>query len=725
MTRQAVVLGKEAALRRLYEATSGSERGFRCRLQSVFDLGHELFGLRAGILACVDGDKYQIQQASAPPEFGLESNAVFGLGDTYCCNVLAAGEPIGFADAGASDWATHPCYEKFSLKAYFGSPVVVSGQVYGTLNFSDPEARKCEFTEFECELLRLMARWVGVEIERVQSEDTLGRNNQMLQMVADAQTQFIRDSDAHSIFDRLLSRVLEFAESEYGFIGEVFRDDDEKPYLKTHAITNIAWNEETRRFYDEKGPTGMVFTNLQTLFGRVMTDGKPVIANDPYNDPRRGGLPEGHPTLRHFLGLPIYSADQLVGMMGIANRPGGYDEDICRQLDPFLATCGNLIVGFRSEGKRREVEDALRESEAKASAVLQTAAEGVITIDASGRIESFNPAAEEIFGFRSGEVIGENVMILMPEPYSAEHDGYLQRYLESGVTGIIGTTRELRGKRKDGSVFPLELAVSEVSLGARRLFTGIIRDITNRKKSEEELIQFARRLENNNRELSEFTYVASHDLQEPLRKLVAFSGMLEKDLGESLTENVSRDLNFICDAAQRLQALVEDLLALSRAGSSGGKPRRLPLEECVRRAVDALSLRIQETQAELSISDLPDVWGDRTLLTQLFQNLISNSLKFVAGGSPEIEVACETVDGQQVFSVRDNGIGIASEHAEQVFAPFKRLHARSKYAGTGIGLAICRKAVERHGGRIWVESSSGQGCCFRFTLDLGEEETLR
>ncbi|MCB9743536.1 MAG: GAF domain-containing sensor histidine kinase [Alphaproteobacteria bacterium] len=180
----------------------------------------------------------------------------------------------------------------------------------------------------------------------------------LLEAVSAAQGFFISHRDIGEIFDQLLVQLLGLTDSEYGYIGEVLRDEAGRPYLKTHAISNIAWNEETRRFYEENAPNGLEFRNLDTLFGQVMAHEVPVIANDPANDPRAGGLPPGHLRLDAFLGLPMFVDGELVGSAGISNRPGGYDEEIVEFLQPFLATCAQLIVAHR--GRRRQAEDELR-----------------------------------------------------------------------------------------------------------------------------------------------------------------------------------------------------------------------------------------------------------------------------------------------------------------------------------------------------------------------------
>lgn len=315
-------------------------------------------------------------------------------------------------------------------------------------------------------------------------EAELLRSHQLLDAIAAIQSLYIRDVSPRELFDEVLETLLRFTHSRYGFVGEVLHDESGAPFLRAHAITNIAWNEETRALYARHEKTGLEFHNLKTLFGVTLATGQAVISNDPANDPRSGSLPHGHPPLNTYLGLPLYSGKVMVGMIGLADRDGGFDEALISTLDPLLRTCGQLIQAFRADRERRQAVEALRESEARLKATLDTVVDGIIAIDERGLIEAFNPAAESIFGYRREEVLGRNVSMLMPEPDRSRHDGYLAHYLDTGDARIIGTGREVVAQRKDGSVFPADLAIAEMNLGGRHYFNGTVRDITQRKHGE-------------------------------------------------------------------------------------------------------------------------------------------------------------------------------------------------------------------------------------------------
>lgn len=285
------------------------------------------------------------------------------------------------------------------------------------------------------------------------------------------------------------------------------------------------------------------------------------------------------------------------------------------------------------------------------------------------------------------------------------------------LSGAFNTMRESLRERSEAL---------ERSRGAIKGRNHQLRDeVEERRRAEQALARRTQelerandKLERRNAELDEFTHVASHDLQEPLRKILSFSKLLRMDMGGTeLPERAEQDLEFITRAAARMQSLVQDLLTLSRTGRSAMSLGEVPLDRCLDAAIEHLEVQIAETGADISREGLPSAVVDETLMTQLFQNLIGNAIKFHEKGErPVVRITHETRDGELIIGVSDQGIGIKPEYAEQIFSPFKRLHGRDAYEGTGIGLAICRKAVIRHGGKIWVESTEGQGAHFRFTL---------
>lgn len=396
---------------------------------------------------------------------------------------------------------------------------------------------------------------------------------------------------------------------------------------------------------------------------------------------------------------------------------------------PVEATISQITVNgkrlytaiVRDISERRRAEEALAESEARHRAIFETAVDGIITIDERGIVTAMNPAAVRIFGFAADEVVGRNVDMLMPEPYSAEHDRYMQDYLRTGIKRIIGLGREVVGRRKDGSTFPMDLAVSETVLGERRIFTGIIRDVTERKRAEEALARQSEELARSNVELERFAYVASHDLQEPMRTVRSFAQILQRRYGQQLTGDAAEYFRYITDGVSRMQTLINDLLTYSRVSSQGSAFAPADTRHIVKMVLESLQATIEAQQAEVAVGSLPVVLGDATQLGQVFQNLIGNAIKFHGQEPPKIEVSAVEADGDWRFSVKDNGIGIDPQYFDRIFIIFQRLHTIEEYGGTGIGLAICKKIVERHGGRIWLESTPGKGTTFFFTVAKHKE----
>lgn len=379
-----------------------------------------------------------------------------------------------------------------------------------------------------------------------------------------------------------------------------------------------------------------------------------------------------------------------------------------------LAELSKAFARMRRDVTERESE--LRASEAFSRAIFETAVEGIVTTDERGQILSVNAAALRTFGYERSELVGANVRALMPEPYRGEHDTYMQNYLRTGQARIIGIGREAVGQRKDGSVFPLRLALVDVKQEQGRFFTGFVEDISEAKAREAREQQYLEELKRSNAELEQFAYVASHDLQEPLRMVASFVQLLERRYQGRLDKDADEFIAFAVDGATRMQALIRDLLAYSRVGSRGRPLQPVACESVLAAVLDNLRIAIEDSAAQVRHDPLPVVLGDESQLIQLFQNLIGNAIKFRTEAPPQVDIAASLEGVFWHFRFSDNGIGIDPEYADRIFVIFQRLHPADAYPGTGIGLSVCKKIVERHGGRIWVESSQGHGASFHFTL---------
>jgi PAS domain S-box-containing protein len=356
--------------------------------------------------------------------------------------------------------------------------------------------------------------------------------------------------------------------------------------------------------------------------------------------------------------------------------------------------------------------------------LLEAAPDAMVVVNQAGVIVLLNLRAETQFGYRRDELLGQKVSNIIPQGFAERLVSDELRSAEEALAQQIGTGIELQGRRKDGSGFPLELMLSPLRSADGILITAAIRDITARKQADAYLLQKIEELNSSNEELAQFAYIASHDLQEPLRMVAGYTTLLARRYKGRLDSDADEFIAFAVDGANRMQRLIQDLLAYSRVGSGAGARSQTSSEQALSQALANLGGAIDDSGAVVTHDPLPSVLAEPTQLIQLFQNLVGNAIKYRRPGTPQVHIHAAHDQGSQwLFSVRDNGLGIEPQYFERIFGMFQRLHGREEFAGTGIGLAICKKIVERHGGSISVASQPGQGSTFSFLLPASGGDT--
>jgi PAS domain S-box-containing protein len=418
---------------------------------------------------------------------------------------------------------------------------------------------------------------------------------------------------------------------------------------------------------------------------------------------------------RSMISVPLISKDQVIGVLNLRSvKPNIYSETSLKIAESIGIQIAGAIANTLLFAEHKRTEEALRESERKFKDLYDHAPLGYHEYNAEGYITNVNRTDLDMLGYTAGELIGLPIWKL-----SVDEDTVREQIMAKlAGTRPPGKAFERTYRRKDGTTFPV-LIEDRLILDERGVIKGIrstILDITERERMEVALRQKTEELARSNEDLQQFAYVASHDLQEPLRMVTSYVQLLAKRYGGKLDVDANEFIDFAVDGAIRMRKLINDLLTYSRVGMQGKELSATDSEEVLAESVNDLKVTIEENGALVTHDPLPTVMADRPQLGQLFQNLIGNAIKFRRDEPPRIHISASRNGNGWTFSVKDNGIGIAPEYSERIFIIFQRLHSRQEYAGTGIGLAICKKIVERHGGHIWVESEVGKGATFCFSL---------
>jgi PAS domain S-box-containing protein len=419
--------------------------------------------------------------------------------------------------------------------------------------------------------------------------------------------------------------------------------------------------------------------------------------------------------LRQRFNLPVVYltayADETTLQRAKVTQPFGY---LLKPFDPRLLepTLEMALYKHRTENK-------LQEGERRFATALKSIVDGVVTTAGNGSVSFMNPVAEALTGWKLEEALGKDVtevfQVINPETRHPLESPVLRAMRQGGQVGLAKHSLLIA---RNGTEIPVEESAAPIR-DERGTVDGavlVFRDVSHRQWAEKALIKNAEELARSNADLEQFAYVASHDLQEPLRMVALYAQLLAQRYRGQLDGDADEFIGYIVNGAQRLHQRINDLLDFSRVGSRGLAFEPTDCKAVLDRVLTDLQTALQDSGASVTHGPLPTVPADSLLLGQVFQNLIGNALKFRGAEPPRVHVSAELEGQQWVFSVRDNGIGIEREYAERIFVIFQRLHSNDAYPGTGIGLAICKRIVERHGGRIWVESEPRQGATFFFNL---------
>ncbi len=546
----------------------------------------------------------------------------------------------------------------------------------------------------------------------------------LLDAISRVHAGFLQTANSRVAFGDLLATLLELAGSEYGFIGEVVHNPSGAPYLKTHAITNIGWDDATRAFYRDNAETGLDFRNLKSLFGQVMTTRAAVIANHPATDPRRGGLPPGHPPLEAFMGLPCFGGGQMLGMIGVANRAGGYDDALACSLEPLLATCANLLLAHRTLREREQVADDLRDSEARLLLALNAGRLGAWDFELATGAIRWSTGVETLFGLAPGGFGGTYeayLAVIHPEDRAA-----IVGAIERRIADPEGDALEVEHRvLVDGDVRWLAgqgRVIRDASGRAVRML-GTVADVTQDKAMTARLMQ-ADRLS----AIGTLAAAVGHEINNPLtfvqgnvQLAVDKLSRLRSPFAGPNASTLTEVLEMLADARlgiERIGSIVQQLRTFARADVS---PRSLDVGAVVQSA-----LRMAENQlryrAELivDIPALPPVIGQEGPLAQVFLNLLLNAVQALGEGDAvrnQIRVTGRVLADQVVVSISDTGRGICADVLPKIFDPF--FTTKQIGEGTGLGLAISRQIIGSHRGELRVSSQVGVGTQFDVVLPIG------
>ncbi len=547
----------------------------------------------------------------------------------------------------------------------------------------------------------------------------------LLELVAASQQQFMLGGGSTDGFEELLSGLLELTGSQCGFIAELIDESAGGPFLRVYAVSASLVSWEYQQGAGDLPVKPVEIGRLHPKVQKVLVDNEPLICNSLESGPEQSTLVPQGDTTSSLLCVPLQTGREIVGVIALFNRDAGYSEQQLTFARPVMKSGGSMIVAARERWRRIEAEDRVRGGELLRHSVVETALDCVIAMDHEGNIIEFNPAAEKTFGWSREEAMGKCLAdVVIPHRMRDAHQRGMDHYLETGVGPVLGKRIEVPSIRRDGTEFPVELAITAAELDDKPVFTAYLRDITESKQVQKELEESREAAEAASRAKTAFVATVSHEIRTPINAIIGALGLLDS---ANISESDRQFLQTAQRSADTLLGLVNDVLDLSRIDAD-----RLEVEigpanpaEICDDTMQLLSDRARSngnciaSVVQQSVPDSIDI--DAGKVRQVLINLAANAVKFTKNGDIRIDVWVE--DDRLSFSVSDTGVGIADADQQDLFVAFSQFGDARERGGAGLGLAISRRLVEMMGGSIRAESKLGQGSRFTFSIPFSNPVT--